>query len=192
MDMTVILVTAGAGIIIGLLIGLMINALRGDSSKGAAPSESTARGIDNILLWHDKEGGNLIVDLDGSTFLRVNEMRADQRSRLETIYSQLKRFMGVQDTTPRPAVATPVAAQIERPTQAPFTDLFTQPVPSQTVAAQTAPVQSTPIRPVPSTPVAVTVSPETVVIPPSTEDQERWEKTTPSTDKTTEYRERDR
>ncbi len=180
MDMTVILVTAGAGIIIGLLIGLMINALRGDSSKGATPSESTARGIDNILLWHDKEGGNLIVDLDGSTFLHVNEMRADQRSRLETIYSQLKRFMGVQDTTPRPATATPAAVQVEQPSQAPFTDSFTQPVPSQTITSQTAPVQSTPIRPVPATPLAATVNPETVVIPPSIEDKKGAKKPPPA------------
>jgi hypothetical protein len=171
MDMTVILVTAGAGIIIGLLIGLMINALRGDSSKGVTPSERSARGIDNILLWHDKEGGNLIVDLDGSTFLRVNEMRADQRSRLETIYSQLKRFMGVQDTTPRPATVTPVAVQVEKPAQAPFTESLIPSTPSQTIIAQPAPVQSIPARSAPATPVAAVVSPETVVIPPATEDK---------------------
>ena len=111
MNITILLVIAGAGIIIGLLLGLMINALRGDTSKHEAQPESPTRGIDNILLWHDSEGGNLIVDLDGSTFLRANEMRPDQRSRLETCYSQLKRFLGVQDTGPRPIPTTPPVVQ---------------------------------------------------------------------------------
>jgi hypothetical protein len=113
MDMTILLVIAGAGIIIGLLLGLMINALRGDSSKRTEEPAPTARGIDNILLWHDQEGGNLFVDLDGSTFTRLSEMRTDQRSRLETCYSQLKRFLGVQDTGPRPTMAIPRVEQPE-------------------------------------------------------------------------------
>jgi hypothetical protein len=190
MDMTVILVTAGAGIIIGLLIGLMINALRGDSSKTASPSVSSSRGIDNILLWHDKEGGNLIVDLDGSTFLRVNEMRADQRSRLETVYSQLKRFMGVQDTTPRPATVTPAAAQVEQSAQVPFTEPLSQPVPAQTftsqsvpaqtIPAQPAPVQSIPIRPAPATPATAAVNPKTNDLPAVTEDKKGAKKPLPA------------
>jgi hypothetical protein len=113
-NITILLVIAGAGIVIGLLLGLMINALRGDSSKHEAQPESPTRGIDNILLWHDSEGGNLIVDLDGSTFIRANEMRPDQRSKLETCYSQLKRFLGVQDTGPRPIpTASPVVKSVE-------------------------------------------------------------------------------
>lgn len=199
MDMTVILVTAGAGIIIGLLIGLMINALRGDSSKSASPSESPAHGIDNILLWHDKEGGNLIVDLDGSTFLRVNDMRADQRSRLETIYSQLRRFMGVQDTTPRPAPVTPMAAQVEVSAQTSITEPLSQPVfpqtittqsvptqsvptqsiPTQSVPAQSTPVQSVPIKSALATPVATPANPEINAIPAITEDKKSAKKTLP-------------
>jgi hypothetical protein len=152
MDMTILIVIAGAGLIIGLLFGLMINALRGDSSKRAAPSESSARGIDNILLWHDREGGNLIVDLDGATFSRVDEMRPDQRSRLETAYSQLKRFMGVQDTGPRPVTTVP---QAEMPAQAGF-------------------ISQTPITSVP-----VAVSAETIVIPPATVDKKGGKKPPP-------------
>jgi hypothetical protein len=107
-------------------------------------------------------------------------MRADQRSRLETIYSQLKRFMGVQDTAPRPAVVTPVAAKVEQSAQIPFTESLTQPVPSQTIAAQPAPVQSTPVRSVPVTPMAAAVSPETIVIPPATEDKKGAKKPLPA------------
>ncbi|MGA9397935.1 MAG: hypothetical protein WBV22_06715 [Anaerolineaceae bacterium] len=98
MDITLLLIIAGAGLIIGLLIGLMINALRGDSSRRVGvPPEIEGRAIDNILLWHDRSGGNLIVDLDGATFTELNLMRNDQRARLETCYGQLKRFMGIQE-----------------------------------------------------------------------------------------------
>jgi hypothetical protein len=128
-NITILLVIAGAGIIIGLLLGLMINALRGDSSKHEAQPESPTRGIDNILLWHDSEGGNLIVDLDGSTFIRANEMRPDQRSRLETCYSQLKRFLGVQDTGPRP---TPSVSPVVQPVK----DIVIPEVPVEPIPAK--------------------------------------------------------
>jgi hypothetical protein len=137
-NITTLLVIAGAGIIIGLLIGLMINTLRGDTSKREVQPESPSRGIDNILLWHDREGGNLIVDLDGSTFVHANEMRPDQRSRLETCYSQLKRFLGVQDTGPRPTPVTPPVVQ---------------------------PVKETPILEEPVKPIPAKLSFETIVIP---------------------------
>jgi hypothetical protein len=194
MDMTVVLVTAGAGILIGLLIGLMINALRGDSSKHTTPIENTSRGIDNILLWHDQEGGNLIVDLDGSTFLRVNDMRADQRSRLETIYSQLKRFLGVQDTTPRPAATTPAAVQVEAPAQVPFTVplsqsvpsqsypvqvIPSQPAPNQSIPAQPAPAQASHAQPVVTTPLKAASSQEEIVIQPATGDKKGGKKPLP-------------
>lgn len=194
MDMTVVLVTAGAGILIGLLIGLMINALRGESSKHTTPVENTARGIDNILLWHDQEGGNLIVDLDGSTFLRVNDMRADQRSRLETIYSQLKRFLGVQDTAPRPAPITPASVAVEQPAQVPFTEPLGQPVPSQSnpvqgfssqpaptqsIPAQPARSQTSPAQPVVTTPLKAAISPEDIVIQPPAGDKKGSKKTAP-------------
>ncbi len=104
MDITLLLIIAGAGLIIGLLIGLMINALRGDSTKRMpVPPEIEGRAIDNILLWHDRSGGNLIVDLDGATFTGINQMRDDQRARLETCYGQLKRFLGVQETAAQSA-----------------------------------------------------------------------------------------
>jgi hypothetical protein len=137
-NITILLVIAGAGIIIGLLIGLMINTLRGESSKHETQSETPSRGIDNILLWHDSEGGNLIVDLDGSTFVRASEMRPDQRSRLETCYSQLKRFLGVQDTGPRPVPTTPPLVQ---------------------------PVKEIPIPEVPIEPIPAKLSFETIVMP---------------------------
>jgi hypothetical protein len=159
MDMTVILVTAGAGIIIGILIGLMINSLRGDASKRAVQSERTERGIDNILLWHDQEGGNLIVDLDGSTFLRVNEMRTDQRARLETVYSQLKRFMGVQDTAPRLTPITPVETQIERPTQVPSVKPVTPPAQPQIATSQPSPLQTASGQPNPLRPTIAQPAP---------------------------------
>jgi hypothetical protein len=109
MDMTLLLIIAGAGLIIGLLIGLMINALRGDSSKRSpVPPEVEGRAIDNILLWHDRSGGNLIVDMDGSTFTGLNQMRNDQRARLETCYGQLKRFLGIQEN-----IAQPVSVKSE-------------------------------------------------------------------------------
>ena len=141
MNITILLVIAGAGIIIGLLLGLMINALRGDSSKHEAQPESPTRGIDNILLWHDSEGGNLIVDLDGSTFIRANEMRPDQRSRLETCYSQLKRFLGVQDTA------------------------TTCPVPTAPPVVQ--PVKDISIPEMPIEPIPAKINFETIVIPSS-------------------------
>ncbi len=103
MDMTLLLIIAAAGIIIGLLIGLMINALRGDSSKRASiPPEVEGHAIDNILLWHDRSGGNLIVDIDGATFTELTQMRNDQRARLETCYGQLKRFLGIQENITQP------------------------------------------------------------------------------------------
>jgi len=149
---TFLLIIAGAGIIIGLLLGLMINALRGDSSKREVQPENPSRGIDNILLWHDREGGSLIVDLDGSTFVRANEMRPDQRSRLETCYSQLKRFLGVQDTAPRP---TPVAPAV------------TQPVVE-------IPIPEEPIKPIPAK-----ISFETIVIPAAAVDTKSGKKAAP-------------
>ena len=98
MDITLLLIIAGAGLIIGLLIGLMINALRGDSSRRAGvPSEIEGRSIDNIQLWHDRSGGNLIVDIDGATFTELDQMRNDQRARMETCYGQLKLFLGIQE-----------------------------------------------------------------------------------------------
>ncbi|MBN2257325.1 MAG: hypothetical protein JW704_05825 [Anaerolineaceae bacterium] len=101
MDTSFAIIIAGAGIVIGLLLGFMINALRGDSSKrSSSPPEGTTRGIDNILLWHDRKNGRLVVDLDGSTFSRSDQMRSDQLARLETCYGQLKRFLGGQDLTP--------------------------------------------------------------------------------------------
>jgi hypothetical protein len=109
MDLTFSLVIAGAGIIIGLLLGFMINSLRGDSSKrSSTASEGTPSNIDNILLWHDRDSGNLIVDLDGSTFTRSDQMRSDQLARLETCHGQLKRFLGIQETPPQ--AATPATA----------------------------------------------------------------------------------
>jgi hypothetical protein len=152
MDMIIFLVIAGAGVIIGLLLGLMINALRGDSSKRAAPSESASRGIENILLWHDREGGNLIVDLDGATFIRVDEMHPEQRARLETVYSQLKRFMGVQDTVQR---------------QATITSLTEQP-------AVTAIIPPEPVKPIPAK-----LSLETIVVPSASLDKKGGKKTPP-------------
>lgn len=115
MDITILLVIAGAGIIIGLLIGLMINALRGDSSRrSTTPSESEARAIDNILLWHDRAGGNLIVDIDGATFTGLKQMQSEQRARLETCYGQLKRFLGIQDSALPPIpIKTEQIPQIE-------------------------------------------------------------------------------
>jgi len=117
MDITLLLIIAGAGLIIGLLIGLMINALRGDSSRRTTvPPEIEGRAIDNILLWHDRSGGNLIVDIDGATFTELNQMRNDQRSRLETCYGQLKRFLGIQEPVAQPAAGK---SRLQPPIQKP-------------------------------------------------------------------------
>jgi hypothetical protein len=164
MDITIYLVIAGAGIIIGLLLGLMINALRGDSSKHSAPSESSVRGIDNILLWHDPEGGNLIVDLDGTTFVRLDEMRPEQRSRLDTIYTQLKRFMGIQETAPRPSPVTP---QVETPAQVALTPQVVKPAQAAFISQPSG------------TPIPIVERAETIVVKPATGDKKGAKKPPP-------------
>ena len=152
MDLTFILIIAAAGIVIGLLLGLIINTLRGESSKSSEQTGTITHGIDNILLWHDQKDENLIVDLDGSTFINASEMNSDQRARLETCFGQLKRFLGVQDATPS---VKPAPAQAEKPTL--------------TTVKPQSPVRTTPAIPVE----------EIIVIPPVVDNKKKSKKPVP-------------
>jgi hypothetical protein len=105
----------------------------------------------------------------------VEEMRPEQHSRLDTIYTQLKRFMGIQETAPRPS---PVIPQVETPSQ-------TVNIPQAEKLAQIAltpqaeRTQAAFISKPSGTPIPVVESVESIVVKPATGDKKGAKKPPP-------------
>lgn len=117
-SMTTLLIVAFASLFLGVVAGLLLNSLRGDSEQEAQADPETPPGgrpggyVPVVRLWREKTTGTLVVEIDGKAYLSPGPLSLTQRDNLEKVLAQLAGWLRVSVTAgPEKAAGSPDASE---------------------------------------------------------------------------------
>jgi hypothetical protein len=136
MDLTGAILLAAICLVIGFLLGVLINSLRGkadqqmQSQEGASPESK-----DGLRIWQQSKDGSLGIELDGLTFTQPRDLTADQLQRVNHLVSNFQAWLSIAPESPPPSTqvqpealsgpAAPTSEELDRTSLNPF-QIFTQ------------------------------------------------------------------
>jgi len=96
-NITVILILAGACILIGLLFGYMLGSLGKTRAHKQIPAPGEQLGmVEVVRFWSDVEGKKFMPEVDGRMISSLKDLNPDQQQRLTRLVDQLSQ--GVSPT----------------------------------------------------------------------------------------------
>jgi hypothetical protein len=111
MDLTGALILSAIGALIGFLVGALIFSLR---RSGSAPSPPPERMISEsqreLRFWREGEDRHLVVEIDGASYHRGNELSDEQNHRLVKLQAELQAWLQVPPAPPAAAMPTQLDA----------------------------------------------------------------------------------
>lgn len=108
MDLTGTLILAGIGVLIGFLVGALIFSIRrGNSKSDQSPGRRLTKPRRELSFWWEGEDDHLVLEIDGATYRRGSELRAEQKHRLRRLNSDLEAW--VETPPPTPAIQQEVS-----------------------------------------------------------------------------------
>jgi hypothetical protein len=117
MDLTGTLILAGIGLLIGFLVGALIfYTRRGDSESDQSRGRRLTKARRELGFWWEGEDDHLVLEIDGATYRRGSELRAEQKHRLRRLKSDLETW--VEIPPPSPAIQQ----EVSKPEPAPPVD----------------------------------------------------------------------
>ena len=128
-SLTTLLIVAFASLFLGVVIGLLLNSLRGEQpEEESQPAQDTPPGgrpggyVPVVRLWHEKTTSTLVVEIERKSYVSPAPLSLAQRETLERALAELSGWLGV--------VVAAAPAQPVTP------DDPTLPVPSPSAVAQ--------------------------------------------------------
>lgn len=108
MDLTGTFILVGIGLLIGFLLGALIFSMRRGDSESAQPrGGKNKKSKREMGFWWEGKDDHLVLEIDGATFRRENELRSEQKSLLRRLRSDLQAW--VEITPPRSALQQDVS-----------------------------------------------------------------------------------
>jgi hypothetical protein len=101
-SLATLLIIAFAGLLLGLVAGLLIASMRSDSEDDVQPEQDSPPGgrsgryLPVLRLWREKTTATLIVELEGKSYLSTEPLTISQREALEIAAGELVGWLGAE------------------------------------------------------------------------------------------------
>lgn len=159
---TILIIAGFIIIILGIGAGMLLSSLNEEgepeeeSGDAAPPGGKKGRYTPVTRLWRAREGGALVVEMDGKAFVGAEALTAEQRAKLEQSARDLRGWLGMglaagpgEPAPAQPQAVTNAAAQpAYTPPTAPYAVPAVSAAPTAT-AVRPAAVEPEPVQPAP-------------------------------------------
>lgn len=109
MDLTGALIIAAISVLIGFLLGVLVFYLRRADPEPPLTQKSASQR--EMSFWREGEQGHVVVEIDGASYRRGDELDADQQNRLTSLLADLQSWLPDSLESPE----SPLPSQVEAP-----------------------------------------------------------------------------